>query len=119
MRAERRWSLEEVGLLKEPCFSSRETGLWDAGLTGNRSRFEPELRRLGLRCIGTTCTRVKGLIGLGLGPCSARIWAFWIAMRSHETRPGFEGPVWGLSGSKDGGLGRGGEYLVAGNISWV
>ena len=40
-------------------------------------------------------------------------------MRSQETRPDFEGPVWGLSGSKDGGLGRGGEYLVAGNISGV
>ena len=119
VRAERRWSLEEAGLLKEPCFSSRETGLWDAGLTGNRSRLEPELRRLELRCTGTTCTFVKGLIGLGLGPCSARIWAFWIAMRSHETRPDLEGPVWGLRGSKDGGFARGGEYLVAGNISGV
>ena len=119
VRAEHRCSLEEAGLLKEPCFSSRETGLWDAGLTGNLSRLEPELRRLELRCIGTTCTRVKGLIGLGLGPCSARIWAFWIAMRSHETIPDFEGPECGLSGSSEGGFGRGGEYLVAGNISGV
>lgn len=120
VRADRRCSLEEeAGLLKEPCFSSRETGLWDAGRTGNRSRLEPGLRGLGLRCIGTTCTRVNGLIGLGLGPCSARIWAFWMAMRSHETRPAFEGPGGGLSGSKEGAFGRGGEYLVAGNISGV
>ena len=40
-------------------------------------------------------------------------------MRSHETRPAFEGPGGGLSGSKEGAFGRGGEYLVAGNISGV
>ena len=110
----------DTGLVQSPCLSSLDTGLTEeAGTTGNLPRLDPELRRLGLRGIGTTCTRVKGLIGLGLGPCSARIWAFWIAMRSHETRPDFKGPGRGFGGSKEGELGCGGEYLVAGSISGV
>lgn len=58
-------------------------------------------------------------MGLGLGPRSARIWAFWMAMRSQETRPDFEGPGRGFRGSGEGGFGCGGEYLVAGSISGV
>ena len=103
--------------------SSRGTvGVWveggDEGITGKRSRFEPPLRGLGLRCMGTTWTLVRGLMGLGLGPSSARIWAFWMAMRSQETRPGFDWPGRGVfCGSRVGEFGWGGEYFVAGNSS--
>lgn len=86
---------------------------------GNLPRLDEELCRLGLRDFGTTCTRVKGLMGLGLGPCSARICAFWMAMRSQETRPDFKGPGRGFGGSEEGDFGCGGEYLVAGSISGV
>ena len=107
-----------VGLRRAGCVSSRDRGLvraeclcslgaggrkalgrcsfgaalGGAGAAGNLSRREPELCRLGLLDIGVTWTRVKGLMGLGLGPSSARIWAFWMAMRSQETRPDFDGP---------------------------
>ena len=57
-------------------------------------------------------------MGLGLGPSSARIWAFWMAIRSQDTRPGFDLPGRGVfCGSKVGEFGWGGEYLVAGKIS--
>ena len=58
-------------------------------------------------------------MGLGLGPCSARIWAFWMAIRSQETRPGFKGPGRGFGGSEEGRFGCGGEYFVAGSSSGV
>ena len=90
--AECRCSLDAAGLRYAPCLSSRDDGRWDDGATANLSRFGPVLRTLGLFGLGTTWTLVKGLIGLGLGPCSARIWAFWMAMRSQETRPDLDGP---------------------------
>ena len=124
VRAECLVSLLGAGLLINALrLSSRgAVGFWveggDEGMTGKRSRFEPELRWLGLLCMGTTWTFVRGLMGLGLGPSSARIWAFWMAMRSQETRPGFDWPGRGVfCGSKVGEFGWGGEYLVAGKIS--
>ncbi len=92
VRAECRWSLG-AGLFKALRLDSRDAGRWADGTTGNLSCLrELELCWLGVLVIGTTFTRVKGLMGLGLGPRSARIWAFWMAMRSQETRPGFEVP---------------------------
>ena len=120
VRAECLWS-PGAGLLTPPPppprRSSRDAGRWDEGATGKRSRLEVERRRLELLRTGTTWTCVRGLIGLGLGPSSARIWAFWMAMRSQETRPGFGWPGRGFWVSKEGEFGCGGEYLVAGNIS--
>lgn len=71
---------------------------------------------------------LRGLIGLGESSWVARMRAFWIAMRSQETRPAgsWAGPRWGCTcGRGRGGVDRlhfflelnlefGGEYFVAG-----